>query len=49
MEEPYSSTCNGPPYDGEIVFSSLEAETLSGTFSFKASGCRPLICLQIFG
>ena len=44
----YSSTYNGPPYDGQIVFSSLEDETLSGTFSFKAQDVDPK-CLQIFG
>ena len=37
----YSSTYNGPPYDGQIVFTTLEDETLSGTFSFKAKDVDP--------
>ena len=44
----YSSTYNGPPYDGEIVFSSLEAETLSGTFSFKAQDVAPNMFTNIW-
>ena len=37
----YSNTYNGPPYDGQIVFTTLEDETLSGTFSFKAKDIAP--------
>ena len=34
-EATYSSTYNGPPYDGRIVFTTLENETLSGTLHLK--------------
>lgn len=44
----YSSTYNGPPYDGEIVFTTLEAETLSGTFNFKAQDVDPSIFTNIW-
>jgi len=43
----YSNTINGPPYDGQIVFSSLEDETLSGTFSFKAQDVDPAVFTNI--
>ena len=44
----YSSTYNGPPYDGQIFFSSLEAETLSGTFSFKAQDIDPAMFTNVW-
>jgi hypothetical protein len=37
----YSSTYNGPPYDGEFVFTTLEVHKLSGTFNFKAQDVDP--------
>ena len=44
----YSSTYNGPPYDGQIVFTTLEDETLSGTFSFKAQDVDPTMFTNIW-
>jgi len=44
----YSSTYNGPPYDGQIVFTTLEDETLSGTFSFKAQDVDPAMFTNIW-
>ena len=46
----YSSAYNGPPYDGQIVFTTLEEmKPYQVLLVLKASGCRILQCLQIFG
>lgn len=37
----YSSTYNGPPFEGEIVFTTIESEKISGTFLFKAQDVDP--------
>ena len=44
----YSSTYDGPPYDGQIVFNSLDYENLSGTFSFKAQDVDPTMFTNIW-
>ena len=44
----YSNTYNGPSYDGQIVFTTKEAETLSGTFSFKAQDVDPTMFTNIW-
>lgn len=44
----YSSTYSGPPYDGEIVFTNLDSETLSGTFRFKAQDVDPAMFTTIW-
>ena len=44
----YWNTINGPPYDGQIVFTTLEDETLSGTFSFKAQDVDPAMFTNIW-
>ena len=43
----YSNTFNGPPYDGQITFTTKETELLSGTFSFKAQNVDPNIFSNI--
>ena len=32
----YTSTYDGPPYDGQFVFTKIESDKISGTFNFKA-------------
>ena len=44
----YSNTYNGPPYDGQIIFTTKETELLSGTFSFKAQNVDPNIFSNIW-
>ena len=44
----YSNTYDGPPYDGQIIFTTKDAELLSGTFSFKAQNVDPNIFSNIW-
>ena len=44
----YSSIYSGPPYDGEIVFTTLDSEKLSGTFIFKAQDTDPSMFTNVW-
>tara|TARA_B100001113_G_C21010436_1_gene579003 strand:+ start:280 stop:744 length:465 start_codon:yes stop_codon:yes gene_type:complete len=44
----YSSTYNGPPFDGEIIFTTLDSEKISGNFSFKSLDVDPSVFTNIW-
>ena len=44
----YSNSYDGPPYDGQIIFTTKNTELLSGTFSFKAKNVDPNIFSNIW-
>jgi hypothetical protein len=42
----YSNTYS-PPYDGELVFTTKDADKISGTFHFKSQNVDPLLFTKI--
>ena len=44
----YSNSYDGPPYDGQIIFTTKDGELLSGEFSFKAKNVDPNIFSNIW-
>ena len=44
----YASIFSGPPYDGQIVFTTLDSEKISGTFIFKAQDTDPSMFTNVW-